>query len=200
MYPMTLCRLSRDRRYHVPMVYQQTKINSKTNAHAGSAQLPNNINKMSINSIKQHTNRNESSDTGYPLCEPYLTNLAPCEQLNTKIEMTSKNGFPNLQANENHFYIFTDGFKSNEGAGYAAILTSCRGITEQPRGRLSTINSVFEAEACAVATALKIAKDKPFGSTFSIFSDSRSVLQAFMSGRKTIPFIAKLQKKIMVYN
>ena len=136
-----------------------------------------------------------------PPCESYLTNSAPYEQLNIKIEMTSKNGFPNLlPANGNHFYIFTDGSKSNEGTGYAAILTSCRGITEQPRGRLSTINSVFEAEACAVATALKIAKDKPFGSTFSIFSDSRSVLQAFMSGRKTIPFMAKLQKKIMVYN
>ena len=46
MYPMTLCRLSRDRRYHVPMVYQQTKINSKASAHDGNTQLPNNINTM----------------------------------------------------------------------------------------------------------------------------------------------------------
>ena len=65
-----------------------------------------------------------------PPCESYLTNSAPYEQLNIKIEMTSKNGFPNLlPANGNHFYIFTDGSKSNEGTGYAAILTPC--IMEQ---------------------------------------------------------------------
>ena len=60
----TVCR-SMDRRYHVPMVYQQIKIDSKTNAHDGKSQLPNNIDKMSINSVKQHTNRNESSHAGY---------------------------------------------------------------------------------------------------------------------------------------
>ena len=133
-----------------------------------------------------------------PPCQSYLTNLAPYEQLNMKIEITSKYGFPNLlPANGNHFYIFTDGSKSNEGTGYAAILTSCRGIMEQRRGRLSTINSVFEAEACAIATALKMTKDKPFGSKITIFSDSRSVLQALMSRSKTIPFIAKLQQKMI---
>ena len=43
---VSLCRPSMDRRYHVPMVYQQTKINSKASAHDGNTQLPNNINTM----------------------------------------------------------------------------------------------------------------------------------------------------------
>ena len=77
------------------------------------------------------------------LISTHLVQLSPYVQLNMKIEYTPKSGLPNfLLANENLFYILTDSPKSDEGTGYAAMLTSCRGIIEQRRGRRSTINRV----------------------------------------------------------
>ena len=75
------------------------------------------------------------------------------------------------------------------------ILTNLRGLVAKKCRRLPTLCGIFEAEAHAIYTALKITiKLLPTGSSVSIFSDSKSSLQALGSKKKIISIIAKIQK------
>ena len=75
------------------------------------------------------------------------------------------------------------------------ILTNLRGLVAKKCRRLPTLCGIFEAEAHAIYTALKITiKLLPTESSVSIFSDSKSSLQALGSKKKIISIIAKIQK------
>ena len=71
--------------------------------------------------------------------------------------------------------VFTDGSKSDTGVGFGVVFPSfSRG------GSLPSIASVFTAELSAIVLALQIIFTLPV-SSFTIFSDSRSVLSALRS-------------------
>lgn len=71
--------------------------------------------------------------------------------------------------------VYTDGSKSDHGAGYGVVFPSlCRG------GSLPRVSSVFTAELSAIVMALQIIFTLPV-SSFIIYTDSRSALSALES-------------------
>ena len=75
----------------------------------------------------------------------------------------------------NHLAIYTDGSKSREGVGYAAV--SERGKLQFSLPKRS---SVFTAELSAILSALEIIKEHQ-PQKFVIFSDSRSAVEAIQN-------------------
>ena len=131
-----------------------------------------------------------------PPCAYYLAQLAAYVNVKLNITCSNSTGAPTLLPDTaNNFFIFTDGSKTEDGVGYATILTASHGIMATKSRRMPSLCGIFEAEAHAIHAALKMTAGLlPPGSTVSIFSDSKSSLQALASAKKTIPIIAKTQK------
>ena len=88
-------------------------------------------------------------------------------------------------------HIYTDGSKSTEGMGFAAVFpnTTCG-------GRLTREASIFTAELYAINAAVhEILKGTIDGNRFTIFSDSRSALLALRSDSFS-PILAETKELI----
>ena len=77
----------------------------------------------------------------------------------------------------NSIPVFTDGSKSATGVGFGVVFpTFCRGVS------LPLVSGIYTAELSAIVMALQLIFTLPVNS-FTIFSDSRSVLSALNSSR-----------------
>ena len=92
------------------------------------------------------------------------------------------------QYHNNEEHIYTDGSKSNEGVGCAAISQHTMKLTHLPNEA-----SIFTAELAAVSSALNIVSDSQ-QQEFVIFTDSQSVLTAIQNIRNSNPLVNKIQK------
>ena len=87
-------------------------------------------------------------------------------------------------------HIYTDGSKSTEGVGFAAVFPNTTS-----GGRLREA-SIFTAELCAINAAVhEILKGTIDGNQFTIFFDSRSALLALRSDSSS-PILAETKKLI----
>ncbi|XP_058828599.1 uncharacterized protein LOC131688411 [Topomyia yanbarensis] len=84
----------------------------------------------------------------------------------------------------NHLHIYTDGSKLSEGVG-----AGVSGIGEGLTLRLSSVCSVFSAEAAAIAIAIT---KKP--EDIVIFSDSLSVIKALESGESKHTYVQAIEQ------
>ena len=88
--------------------------------------------------------------------------------------------------------IYTDGSKSTEGVGFAAVLPNTTN-----GGRLTREASIFTAELYDINAAVhKISKGTIDGNWSTIFSDSRSALLALRSDSSFFPILAKTKELI----
>ena len=99
----------------------------------------------------------------------------------------------NLKIIENkykdHVPIYTDGSKDNERVGYG-VHTPSRNLS----GRLHPKASIFTAEATALLKAVEWMENHK-DSKFTVFSDSKSCLQAILHHMPVNPLIRDIQKK-----
>ena len=134
-----------------------------------------------------------------PKTNSYLAQAAPYDEIAIKVNTLPEQQYPDLlPPSENHRYIFTDGSKTDNNVGFASIITSSKGIDTIIRARLASHCNIFEAEAHAIHTALKaIAKENSTQLNISVFTDSKSVLQALKLVTKTIPVITETQQLLI---
>ena len=89
-------------------------------------------------------------------------------------------------------HIYTDGSKSTESVGFAAVFpntTSC--------GRLTGEASIFTVEMYAISAAVhEILKGTTDGNRFTILSDSRSALLVLRSGSSFSPNVVETKELI----
>ena len=89
-------------------------------------------------------------------------------------------------------HIYTDGSKSTEGVGFAAVFP-----TTTSGGRLTREASIFTAELYAINAAVhEILKGTINGNRFTIFSDSRSALLALRSDSSFSLILAETKELI----
>ena len=89
-------------------------------------------------------------------------------------------------------HIYTDGSKSTEGVGFAAVF-----LNTTSGGRLTREVSIFTAELYAINAAVhEILKGTIDGNRFTIFSDSRSALLALRSDSSLSPILAETKELI----
>ena len=82
--------------------------------------------------------------------------------------------------------IYTDGSKTQDGVGSAAVFPNTRETLKLP-----TQATIFTAELTAIKMALKRAKDQ-IGNSFTIFSDSRSAVQAIQRLNNNHPLVVDI--------
>ena len=84
-------------------------------------------------------------------------------------------------------HIYTDGSKSTEGVGFAAVFPNTTS-----GGRLTGEASIFTAELYAICAAVyEILKGTTDSSRFTIYSDSRSALLALRSDSSFSPIVVE---------
>ena len=89
-------------------------------------------------------------------------------------------------------HIYTDGSKSTEGVGFAAVFPNTTS-----GGRLTGEASIFTAELYAINAAVhEILKGTTDGNRFTIFSDSRSALLALRSDSSFSPVVVETKELI----
>ena len=89
-------------------------------------------------------------------------------------------------------HIYTDGSKSSEGVGFAAVFPNTTS-----GGRLTGEASIFTAELYTINAALhEILKGTTDGNRFTIFSDSRSALLALRSDSYFSPILVETKELI----
>ena len=89
---------------------------------------------------------------------------------------------------ENHsdsIHIYTDGHKSQDWVGYAAVTTEC-----PVQIRIATSASIYAAELYAIHDALEIISNSR---NFAIISDSISALQAIEQYNSDHPIVSSIQ-------
>jgi len=135
-----------------------------------------------------------------PAKPSYLRKLHYSQKPTVAIEILQRKNAPSLlPRSPDQIHVFTDGSKSNDGVGFAAVIANFRGITKVIQRKLSSSASVFEAEAAAIATALQYlssAIDQSRHTEIYIFSGSRSALQAINSFKTTTSIGYTLQKMV----
>ena len=89
-------------------------------------------------------------------------------------------------------HIYTDGSKSMEGVGFAAVFPDTTS-----GGRLTREASIFTAELYAINAAVhEILKGSTDGNRFTIFSDSRRALLALRSDSSFSPIVVETKELI----
>ena len=89
-------------------------------------------------------------------------------------------------------HIYTDGFKSTEGVGFAAVFPNTTS-----GDRLTREASIFTAELYAINAAVHgILKGTTDGNRLTIFSDSRSALLALRSDSSFSPIVVETKELI----
>ena len=89
-------------------------------------------------------------------------------------------------------HIYTDGSKSTEGMGFAAVFPNTTS-----GGRLTREASIFTAELYTINAAVhEILRGTIDGNQFTIFSDSRSALLAMRSDSSLSPILAETKELI----
>ena len=89
-------------------------------------------------------------------------------------------------------HIYTDGFKSTEGVGFAAVFPNTTSV-----GRLTGEASIFTAELYAINAAVhEILEGTIDGNQFTIFSDSRIALLAPRSDSSFSPILVETKELI----
>ncbi|XP_035222515.1 uncharacterized protein LOC118195326 [Stegodyphus dumicola] len=89
--------------------------------------------------------------------------------------------------------FYTDGSKHDNGVGCAFVHFKNDRVESKWKGHLATHNSIFQAEAVAIAAAIQYAQDINLAAT-EIHTDSMSVLQAIMNHHHTSPTIIAIQQ------
>ena len=95
-----------------------------------------------------------------------------------------------LNSQGRHYGIFTDGSKSNEGVGCAAIGT----ISNKKKG-LPKSSSIYTAELYAIKEATNIIEETNF-QKYVIYSDSQSAINGMNEYNPTNNVIQEIQEKI----
>ena len=89
-------------------------------------------------------------------------------------------------------HIYTDGSKSTEGVGFAAVFPNTTS-----GGRLTREASIFTTELYTINAAVhEILKETTDGNRFTIFSDSRSALVALRSDSFFSPIVVETKELI----
>ena len=89
-------------------------------------------------------------------------------------------------------HIFTDGSKTEQRVGFAAVLADTT-----VSGGLTEVASIFTAELYAIkATLQEILNRTPAGREYTIFSDSRSALMALKSDVTRSPIVDEIKQLI----
>ena len=124
----------------------------------------------------------------------YLCKLPPYSHYPFTVNWASDN-FPSLfPTSTNVMHVFTDGSKMPGKTGYAVIFARSNGSIDSIKQRLPNSCNIFEAEAYAIQRALnETSKKVENGSSVSIYTDSKSVLQAIVSHGKSIAAITSIQ-------
>ena len=87
-------------------------------------------------------------------------------------------------------HIYTDGSKSTDGVGFAAVFPNTTS-----GGRLTGEASMFTAELYAINAAVhEILKGTIDGNRFTIFSESRSALLALRSDSSFSPIVVETKE------
>ena len=89
-------------------------------------------------------------------------------------------------SHDNSIHIYTDGSKSEEKVGFACILPS---VTFKKN--LPPQASIYTAELCAILSAISLAMPL-LSSNFTIFSDSKSALQAVTNKFSKHPIVKEI--------
>lgn len=99
-----------------------------------------------------------------------------------------------FSSHEGSVPVYTDGSKSDTGAGFSVVFpTFCRGVS------LPRVASVFTAEISAILLALKIMFSLPQNS-FTVYSDSRSALAAIAAHDYCHPLILSILEWLYLLN
>lgn len=96
--------------------------------------------------------------------------------------------------------IYTDGSKDNEGVGAAFIVVTPNGRTETQKFRLAPHCTVFQAELLALCEALKWLNNRRTKVDTTIYTDSRSALEAVNQANNPHPLVHELQRAIRAEN
>ena len=99
-----------------------------------------------------------------------------------------------LQSHIDSFHLYTDGSKTEGGVGYAF---HCSGKSFQ--NRISPISSIFTAELLAIKDAINYTETSTPSNKITIFSDSRSALQA-ITNFNTNPIVQHIQDLLISSN
>nr|BDT63038.1 MAG: hypothetical protein [Trachysalambria curvirostris nimavirus] len=83
--------------------------------------------------------------------------------------------------------IFTDGSKTKDGVGFAAVSS-----WHTAMGSLPAASSIFTAELYAILSAVKMTRDQ-MNHSFVIYCDSRSALQAIFNLNSSHPVVREVQ-------
>jgi ribonuclease HI len=129
-------------------------------------------------------------------CKSFLATLPPYKTETLEVHLRKLTNYPGLfPESENNYFIFTDGSKTPQGTGFAAVLTNRSRDVIIHKESLHISCTIFEAEALAIRTALeKLIPNLPRDAVISIFSDSKSVLAALNTYNQTTPTVAKIQE------
>ena len=124
--------------------------------------------------------------------------LPPWEKSITfKIELDGKLITPIKPNSIDTLYLFTDGSKITNHAGFAMVATDALNTIDKTFGRLPQCTSSNTAEAVALNAALKFAAyNKETFKNISIFSDSRATVASLNSSDYNISEIQHSNQKL----
>ena len=107
------------------------------------------------------------------------------------------NNYPDLTpSSHDTWFVFTDGSKTEHGTAFAAILTNHLGVVRKIQMKLPEQANIFEAESCAILTALNLirAHALPLQEVY-IYSDAKSVLQQIATTKNVSGLTYRIQEK-----
>ena len=99
-----------------------------------------------------------------------------------------------LEEHGNSVFIYTDGSKSGAGVGFGVVFPSFK-----CSGALPSSASIFTAELYGILTALKRIVNHE-GDNFTIFSDSKSVLEVLSSFNPSHPLVLEILEWLFLLN
>jgi len=135
------------------------------------------------------------ADQLYLPVQSSLLSLPPPSRSFLQVHLSSS-AYPSLLPTSSHcWYVYTDGSKIGDQISFAVVITNCTGVILQRQCRLAKESTIFEAETLGILTGLAdILTLVDPNSDISVFSDSKSALQALTSLRKVLPPTQQIQR------
>ena len=123
----------------------------------------------------------------------YCTDLVGIKKANSE-PVIRQNFILHAQQHSNSVFIFTDGSKSNAGVGFGVVFPDFNLC-----GALPSSASIFTCELFSILVALKRILDY-VGKDFTIFSDSRSALEALETFNPVHPLVLDILEWLFLLN
>ena len=125
----------------------------------------------------------------------FLLSVPPWSRSFLNVNLSSTTVPSMLPATNNSWYIYTDGSKNGDRVSFAILITNVTGIIFQRQGRLPKESTIFDAETQGILSGLSdILPLTDRNADITVYSDSRSSLQALLSTRKVLPQTREIQK------